>query len=84
MEDPPRIETGDDPNREDPKLDSIIPDNPNKPYDMKEIILSIVDNGEFLEVHEYFAQNIICGFARLDGYSVGIVANQPAVLAGCA
>jgi propionyl-CoA carboxylase beta chain len=82
MEDPPRIETGDDPNREDPKLDSIIPDNPNKPYDMKEIILSIVDNGEFLEVHEYFAQNIICGFARLDGYSVGIVANQPAVLAG--
>jgi propionyl-CoA carboxylase beta chain len=82
MEDPPRIETGDDPNREDPKLDSIIPDNPNKPYDMKEIILSIVDNCEFLEVHEYFAQNIICGFARLDGYSVGIVANQPAVLAG--
>lgn len=82
MEDPPRIETGDDPNREEPKLDSIIPDNPNKPYDMKEIILSVVDNGEFLEVHEHFAQNIICGFARFDGYPVGIVANQPSVLAG--
>ncbi|CUT03000.1 acyl-CoA carboxylase subunit beta, partial [Candidatus Kryptonium thompsonii] len=70
------------PHRVDPKLDSIIPDNPNKPYDMKEIILSVVDNGEFLEVHEHFAQNIICGFARFDGYPVGIVANQPSVLAG--
>ena len=65
-----------------PKLDGIIPENPNKPYDMKEIINLLVDNGEFLEVHLNFAQNIIVGFGRVGGIVVGIVANQPAVLAG--
>jgi propionyl-CoA carboxylase beta chain len=67
---------------EEPKLDSIIPDNPNKPYDIKEVISLIVDNGEFFEVHKDFAENIVTGFARVSGMSVGIVANQPEVLAG--
>ncbi|MFC2139381.1 acyl-CoA carboxylase subunit beta [Bacteroidota bacterium] len=66
----------------EPKLDDIIPDNPNKPYDMKEVIELILDNGEFLEVHQNYAQNIIVGFGRVGGVSVGIIANQPAVLAG--
>jgi propionyl-CoA carboxylase beta chain len=66
----------------DESLNSIVPENPNKPYDMKEIIRRVVDRGEFFEVHELYAQNLIVGFARLDGYSVGIVANQPSVLAG--
>ncbi len=65
-----------------PKLDAIVPDNPNKPYDMKQVIHELVDEGEFLEVHENYAQNIIVGFARVGGQSVGIVANQPSVLAG--
>ena len=82
VDDPPLAETGDDPQRMDPRLDSIVPENPNKPYDMKEVIRSVVDHGEFLEVHELYAANIIVGFARLGGRSVGIVANQPAVLAG--
>ena len=64
------------------KLCSIIPDNANKPYDMKEIILNLIDEEDFLEVHKNYAENIICGFARLGGMSVGIVANQPQVLAG--
>src|SRR5574338_92116 len=64
------------------KLSSIIPDNPNIPYDMKEVILNLVDDEDFFEVHKYYAENIICGFARLGGMSVGIVANQPQVLAG--
>jgi propionyl-CoA carboxylase beta chain len=67
---------------ENEKLCSIIPDNPNKPYDMKEIILNLVDDEDFFEVHKDYAENIICGFARLGGKSVGIVANQPQVLAG--
>ncbi|MEJ5261355.1 MAG: acyl-CoA carboxylase subunit beta [Ignavibacterium sp.] len=67
---------------EEPKLDTIIPDNPNKPYDIKEVISLIVDNGEFFEVHKDFAENIVTGFARVSGMSVGIVANQPEVLAG--
>lgn len=67
---------------EEPKLDSIIPDNPNKPYDIKEVISLIVDNAEFFEVHKDFAENIVTGFARVSGMSVGIVANQPEVLAG--
>ncbi|MGQ9644509.1 MAG: acyl-CoA carboxylase subunit beta [Ignavibacterium sp.] len=67
---------------EEPKLDLIIPDNPNKPYDIKEVISLIVDNGEFFEVHKDFAENIVTGFARVSGMSVGIVANQPEVLAG--
>jgi methylmalonyl-CoA decarboxylase subunit alpha len=83
MEDPPVIPTGDDPRRTDPALDTVIPDNPNQPYNMKDIIRSIVDNGEIFEPHEYYAQNIIVCFARLNGRSIGIIANQPQVLAGC-
>jgi acetyl-CoA carboxylase carboxyltransferase component len=82
MEDPPFKATVDDPLRADAILDTLVPDNPNKPYDIKEVIHHIVDNGEFFEVHEHYAQNIVVGFARLGGYSVGIVANQPIVLAG--
>jgi len=82
MEDPPFVPTDDDPYRQDEELDSIVPDSPTKPYDIKEVIRRVVDNGEFFEVHEDFAQNIVVGFARLGGYSVGIVANQPRVLAG--
>lgn len=82
LEDPPFMATKDDPLRQDERLDSIIPDNPNKPYDIKDVIRMVVDDGHFYEIHEHFAQNVVVGFARLGGYSVGIVANQPAVLAG--
>jgi acetyl-CoA carboxylase carboxyltransferase component len=82
MEDPPFIPTGDDPLRREDALDNIIPDDPSKPYDIKEIIHLIVDNGEFFETQEAYAQNIVVGFARLGGHCIGIVANQPAVLAG--
>jgi len=82
MEDPPVITCQDDPLRTEGSLDSIIPDNPNKPYDMHEVIQAIIDEGDFFEVHEHYAKNIIVGFARLNGRTVGIVANQPAVLAG--
>ena len=82
MQDPPLQPGNDDPLREAPELDSLIPDNPNKPYDMKEVIRHIVDEGQFLEVHEHWAKNILVGFARLGGRSVGIVAQQPTVLAG--
>ncbi|MCX7938346.1 MAG: acyl-CoA carboxylase subunit beta [Thermoflexales bacterium] len=82
MEDPPRVKNSDDPLRTDEELDRIVPDNPNKPYDMKEVITRIVDMGTFFEVQEHYATNIIVGFARLGGQTVGIVANQPAVLAG--
>jgi len=83
MEDPPHVETGDDRNRTDAALDSIIPDSPNKIYDMKDVIHSIVDNGAFFEPHQYFARNMIIGFARLNGRAIGIIANQPKQLAGC-
>jgi propionyl-CoA carboxylase beta chain len=83
LEDPPFAPTEDDPNRRDPALASIIPDNPNKPYDMHDVIRAAVDDGYLFEVHQGFARNIIVGFARLGGRSVGIVANQPAFLAGC-
>ncbi|MBT8371288.1 MAG: methylmalonyl-CoA carboxyltransferase, partial [Deltaproteobacteria bacterium] len=83
MEDPPYVETGDDPKRMDAALDSIIPDSANKIYDMKEVITSIVDNGEFFEPHQFFARNILVGFARLNGRAIGIIANQPQNLAGC-
>jgi len=83
MEDPPRIEPSDDPNRMDEELNQIIPENPNQPYEMKEVIQRVVDQGSFLEVHRHYAQNIIVGFARLDGRVVGIVAQEPSVLAGC-
>ncbi|RCK76469.1 MAG: Acetyl-coenzyme A carboxyl transferase alpha chain [Ignavibacteriae bacterium] len=82
IDDPPFVEPKDDPYREIKDLNTVIPENPNKPYDMKEIIRLIVDDNEFFEIHELFAPNIIVGFARIGGYSVGIVANQPAVLAG--
>ena len=82
LDDRPRIESKDSSNRKEEKLNSLIPENPNKPYDMKEVIHLVVDDGDFFEVHELYAQNIIVGFARLDGKPVGIVANQPAILAG--
>ena len=81
MEDPPFV-AGDDPLRMDESLNSIIPEDAGKPYDIKEVIRPIVDNGQFFEIHENYAQNIVVGFARLGGHSIGIVANQPAVLAG--
>ena len=83
MEDPPRIESSDDPNRMDEELNRIVPDNPNHPYEMKEVIRRIVDSGSFFEVHKHYAQNIVVGFARMDGRVVGIVAQEPSVLAGC-
>ena len=82
VEDPPRVEPWDDPEREDDVLNDIVPDQPQKPYDIVDVIDIIVDEGSFLEVHENFAQNIVVGYARLDGHSVGIVANQPRVNAG--
>ncbi len=82
LETAPRVETDDDPERADSELDSLVPENPNKPYDMREVVKRVVDDGEFFELHEHWAKNIICGFARLDGYSVGIVGNQPAQMAG--
>jgi acetyl-CoA carboxylase carboxyltransferase component len=82
MEDPPRLEPTDDPGRVDDTLDTLVPDDPSKPYDMRDIILRVVDNGDFMEVHEHYATNLIVGFARMDGRPVGIVAQQPKVLAG--
>ena len=82
MEDPPVAEAGDDPNRVDEHLPEIIPNDPDKPYDVKEIISSVVDNNDFLEVQPLWAPNIVIGFARLNGRSVGIVANQPKYFAG--
>ena len=82
LELPPRMDTGDDPERQETELDSIVPDNPNKPYDMRDVVHLLVDNGEFFEVQEHFARNIIVGFARLDGRPVGVVGNQPDQLAG--
>ncbi len=83
MEDPPIVNMGDNPNRTDPALDEIIPESPNQGYDMKAVIRSIVDNGEIFEPHEYFALNIIVCFARLNGRSIGIIANNPMQMAGC-
>lgn len=83
LEEPPVVATEDDANRMDEELNTLLPDNPNMPYDMKDVIKAIVDNGEFYEVHEHYAQNIITCFARFDGKSVGIIASQPAVMAGC-
>jgi len=82
LESPPRFEPADDPEREDAELDTLVPDDPSKPYDMRKVIAAIVDDEEFLEVHEHFAKNIVCGFSRLDGFPIGIVGNQPAFLAG--
>ena len=83
MEDPPVVDMGDSPARACPELDSIIPDNPMGGYDVKDVIRSIVDAGDFMEVHEHYALNMVVGFARFNGRSVGIIANQPKVLAGC-
>lgn len=83
MEDPPKVDTGDDPQRVDGALDSIIPDNPNQSYDIKAVIKSIVDNGEIFEPHQFYAQNIVVCYARLNGRTIGIIANQPKALAGC-
>jgi propionyl-CoA carboxylase beta chain len=82
LDDAPKAATSDSPDREDDALDRIVPSAPNQPYDMLDVIHSIVDDNNFLEVHRHYAKNLIVGFARLDGRSVGIVANQPAVLAG--
>jgi propionyl-CoA carboxylase beta chain len=79
---PPYTEPSDPRDRQDPELDTLIPDEPTKPYDIKAVIRRVVDDGEFLEIHERFATNIVCGFARLGGHSVGVVGNQPQSLAG--
>ncbi len=83
QEDPPRRPCQDPAEREDPGLDTLVPTASDQPYDMRDIVRAVVDEGCFLEVQEHFAQNIVVGFARLDGRPVGLVANQPAVLAGC-
>lgn len=83
MEDPPYVTPTDDPNRLCPELEAIIPENPMGAYDMKDVIRSIVDDGDFFEIHEHYATNIIVGHARLNGRSIGIIANQPKVMAGC-
>ena len=83
LDDPPRRATSDPFDREDAALDTLVPAQPNQPYDMHDLIQNVVDDGAFLEVHRHFAQNIVVGFARLGGRPVGVVANQPAVLAGC-
>src|SRR5947199_10553707 len=82
LDPPPYAEPADPRDREDVELDTFIPDSPNKPYDMKGVIERVVDDGQFLEVHERFTENIVCGFARLGGHSVGVVGNQPRSLAG--
>ncbi len=79
---PPRRDSFDTPDRDEPSLDTLVPANPNKPYDMKELILKIVDEADFFEISSEYAKNIITGFARIDGETVGVVANQPQVLAG--
>jgi len=83
MEDPPYIPTEDPPDRREDKLRDLVPDAPEKPYNIKDIITAVVDGGVFLEIHAEYAKNIVVGFARLNGHPVGIVANQPAHLAGC-
>ena len=83
MEDPPRVTCLDPRHREDPALDSLVPDSPSASYDMYDLIRSLVDDGDFFEPHQHYAQNMITAFARLNGRSIGIIANQPKVLAGC-
>ncbi|MFH2060381.1 MAG: carboxyl transferase domain-containing protein [Pseudomonadota bacterium] len=83
MEDAPYVTPTDDPNRADQSLDTIIPDNPNEAYDIKEVITSIVDDNTFFEPHQYFAKNIVICFARLNGRPIGIIANQPNQMSGC-
>jgi propionyl-CoA carboxylase beta chain len=83
MEDPPRSDATDDPQRRDESLRDVVPSDPNKPYDIRRIVRSNMDEGYFFEVHQHWAKNIVTGFGRLDGMPVGIVANQPSVMAGC-
>jgi propionyl-CoA carboxylase beta chain len=82
LDPPPYTQPLDAPDREDAELDTLIPDDAAKPYDMKDVISRVVDEGEFLEVHERWAENLVCGFARLNGHPVGVVGNQPRSLAG--
>jgi len=82
VEDPPRVEPWDDPERRDEALTGVVPDQPEKPYDMKRVIEGVVDEDSFFEVQEGYAKNMVIGFSRLDGRSVGVVANQPRVNAG--
>jgi len=82
MAEPPFVPTTDSPNRIDPALDLLIPTNPNQPYDIKELIISVADDGNFMEVQEDYAKNMVVGYIRLNGKSIGVVANQPSVLAG--
>jgi propionyl-CoA carboxylase beta chain len=82
LEDPPRRACA-DPDRIEPRLDTLVPSASDQPYDIREILHAVADEGYFFEVHEHFAPNLVVGFARLDGQAVGMVANQPAVLAGC-
>src|SRR4051795_6351949 len=82
LDDPPAGTSDDDPNRESEALDTLVPEDPNKPYDIKQLIAAVVDDGKFLEIHAQYARNIVVGFARIGNRSVGIVANQPAWLAG--
>ncbi|HEV7766358.1 MAG TPA: acyl-CoA carboxylase subunit beta [Thermoanaerobaculia bacterium] len=82
LEEPPRVATTDDVNRVDVDLDTFVPANPNQPYEMRELIKTIADEGHFLEVHQHYARNLVVGFVRLNGQSIGVVANQPAFLAG--
>ena len=83
MDPVPVVKSTDDPGRSCPALDTLVPTDPSKPYDIRKIVTEIADEGRFLEVHEHFARNIVVGFMRVDGQSVGVVANQPLVLAGC-
>jgi propionyl-CoA carboxylase beta chain len=83
LDDPPRVATSDPEDREDASLDTIVPAQPNQPYDIHDLIRRVVDDEAFLEVHRHFAANLVIGFARLGGRPVGVIANQPAVLAGC-
>jgi methylmalonyl-CoA decarboxylase subunit alpha len=83
QEDPPYIRPMDDPDRRCPELEQLVPTDPHKPYDVRQVISSVVDDGRFLEVHQLWAENMVVGFGRLNGWVVGIVANQPMVLAGC-
>lgn len=82
LDDPPYVKPNDDPDRRCPELEEIVPTDPSKPYDVRTVIASVFDDGRFFEVHEEYAQNIVVGFARLNGHVVGVVANQPKVLAG--
>jgi acetyl-CoA carboxylase carboxyltransferase component len=82
LDSPPYAPPSDPVDREDPSLDALVPDSPNKPYDMKDVVERVLDDGDFLEVHAHWAENIVCGFGRLGGHAVGVVGNQPGALAG--